>query len=132
MVRQGRFDGCRGCYVSLLEGPEGSPSWVTALRRAGRLTAQRGERDAPAWEGEPGPQRRKRRECMGRSLRVHVPHTEPAVLRTPRGEVSLFTVIATLGAPLEVTADNLAIETFLPIDDESAARLAELDLRSRP
>jgi len=47
-------------------------------------------------------------------------------LRTPLGEVSLFTIIATLGAPLEVTAANLAIETFLPADAESAARLREL------
>jgi transcriptional regulator with XRE-family HTH domain len=47
-------------------------------------------------------------------------------LRTRLGEVRLFTVIATLGAPLEVTAANLAIETFLPVDPESAARLREL------
>jgi transcriptional regulator with XRE-family HTH domain len=47
-------------------------------------------------------------------------------LRTRLGDVSLFTLIATVGAPLEVTAANLAIETFLPIDAESAARLQEL------
>jgi transcriptional regulator with XRE-family HTH domain len=47
-------------------------------------------------------------------------------LRTPLGDVSLFTIIATLGAPLEVTAANLAIETFLPADAESAERLREL------
>ena len=55
--------------------------------------------------------------------------TQPFVsmdLRTPLGEVSLFTVIATLGAPLEVTAANLAIETFLPADTLSAVRLREL------
>jgi hypothetical protein len=47
-------------------------------------------------------------------------------LHTPLGDVSLFTIIATLGAPLEVTAANLAIETFLPADAESAERLREL------
>jgi len=55
--------------------------------------------------------------------------TQPVVsldLDTRLGDVRLFTVIATLGAPLEVTAANLAIETFLPMDPESAARLAEL------
>jgi transcriptional regulator with XRE-family HTH domain len=55
--------------------------------------------------------------------------TQPIVsleLRTRLGDVSLFTIIATLGAPLEVTAANLAIETFLPADAESAARLREL------
>jgi transcriptional regulator with XRE-family HTH domain len=59
--------------------------------------------------------------------------TQPVVsldLRTRLGDVRLFTVIATLGAPLEVTAANLAIETFLPMDDESADRLAELSRRS--
>jgi transcriptional regulator with XRE-family HTH domain len=62
------------------------------------------------------------------------PATQPVVslnLQTRLGDVRLFTVIATLGAPLEVTAANLAIETFLPMDDESAARLAELSGRSR-
>jgi hypothetical protein len=62
------------------------------------------------------------------------PATQPVVslnLRTPRGEVSLFTVIATLGAPLEVSAANLAIETFLPMDERSAARLRELSAKAR-
>lgn len=57
------------------------------------------------------------------------PATQPVVslkLQTPLGHVELYTVIATLGAPLEVTAASLAIETFLPMDPESAARLAEL------
>jgi transcriptional regulator with XRE-family HTH domain len=55
--------------------------------------------------------------------------TQPVVslrLQTAVGEVELFTVIATLGAPLDVTAANLAIETFLPMDPTSAGRLAEL------
>jgi transcriptional regulator with XRE-family HTH domain len=62
------------------------------------------------------------------------PATQPVVsleLQTPLGEVSLFTVIATLGAPLEVSAANLAIETFLPMDERSAALLAELSEKTR-
>jgi transcriptional regulator with XRE-family HTH domain len=62
------------------------------------------------------------------------PATQPVVsldLQTPLGEVSLFTVIATLGAPLEVTAASLAIETFVPMDARSAARLGELGGKSR-
>jgi transcriptional regulator with XRE-family HTH domain len=47
-------------------------------------------------------------------------------LHTRLGDVRLFTLFATLGAPLEVTAANLAIETFLPADAESALRLREL------
>jgi transcriptional regulator with XRE-family HTH domain len=55
--------------------------------------------------------------------------TQPVVslaLRTRLGEVRLFTVIATIGAPLEVTAASLAIETFLPADAASAATLRAL------
>lgn len=57
------------------------------------------------------------------------PATQPVVslrLQTRLGQVELFTVIATIGAPLDVTAASLAIETFLPMNPESAARLAEL------
>jgi transcriptional regulator with XRE-family HTH domain len=57
------------------------------------------------------------------------PAHQPVVtldLRTRAGDVRLFTVIATLGAPLEVSAANLAIETFLPADATSAARLRDL------
>ena len=62
--------------------------------------------------------------------------TQPVVslrLQTPVGEVELFTVIATLGAPLDVTAANLAIETFLPMNvrERSAARRAPIDLTSQ-
>ena len=63
------------------------------------------------------------------------PATQPVIsleLRTPLGPVSLFTVIATLGAPLEVTAANLAIETFLPMDERSATRLGDLSREARP
>jgi transcriptional regulator with XRE-family HTH domain len=47
-------------------------------------------------------------------------------LRTRLGEVRLFTIIATLGSPLEVSAGSLAIETFLPADAESGERLHRL------
>jgi hypothetical protein len=53
-------------------------------------------------------------------------------LQTRLGDVRLFTVIATLGAPLEVTAANLAIETFLPMDTEGAERLRELARTPEP
>jgi hypothetical protein len=57
------------------------------------------------------------------------PAQQPMVtldLNTRLGPVRLFTLIATIGAPLEVTAANLAIETFLPANPESATRLQQL------
>ena len=47
-------------------------------------------------------------------------------LTTRLGAVRLFTVIATLGAPIEVTSADLAVETFLPADATSAALLRRL------
>jgi hypothetical protein len=68
-------------------------------------------------------------ECYLPAEPPRSPATQPVVslrLQTPVGEVELFTVIATLGAPLDVTAADLAIETFVPMDARSAERLAEL------
>ena len=47
-------------------------------------------------------------------------------LRTRLGDLHLLTVIATLGAPLEVSVANLAIEPFVCADPESAERLRDL------
>lgn len=47
-------------------------------------------------------------------------------LKTRLGVVGLHTVIATLGAPLDVGVADLALETFLPVDEASAALLREL------
>jgi transcriptional regulator with XRE-family HTH domain len=47
-------------------------------------------------------------------------------LRHPRGELAMFTTIATFGTPIDVTVEELAIETFFPADAETAQRLAHL------
>lgn len=47
----------------------------------------------------------------------------PIRLRHPEGELSLFTVIATFGTPVDVTVSELAIETFFPADEDTARRL---------
>ncbi|GAA3241790.1 helix-turn-helix transcriptional regulator [Pseudonocardia petroleophila] len=47
----------------------------------------------------------------------------PLRLRHPDGELTLFSTIAVLGAPLDVTLDEVAIESFFPADDATAAYL---------
>jgi len=47
-------------------------------------------------------------------------------LKTRLGVVGLQTVIATLGAPLDVGASDLALETFLPADEDSTTLLRAL------
>ncbi|OEV01755.1 helix-turn-helix domain-containing protein [Streptomyces oceani] len=41
----------------------------------------------------------------------------PLRVRTPTGELSMFTTMATFGAPADVTLSELAIELFYPLDE---------------
>lgn len=50
----------------------------------------------------------------------------PMRLRHPRGELALFTTVATFGTPVDVTVDELALETFFPADGQTAERLRVL------
>lgn len=50
----------------------------------------------------------------------------PVRLRHPRGELAMFTTIATFGTPVDVTVAELALETFFPADAETAHRLQRL------
>src|SRR5690606_41602040 len=47
----------------------------------------------------------------------------PLRLRHPDQELTLFSTVAVLGAPLDVTLDEIAIESFFPADDATAAYL---------
>jgi transcriptional regulator with XRE-family HTH domain len=47
----------------------------------------------------------------------------PLRLRTPAGELSLFSTLTVFGSPVDVTLSELAIEAFFPADEASAAIL---------
>ncbi|MHA6795789.1 MmyB family transcriptional regulator [Pseudonocardia bannensis] len=47
----------------------------------------------------------------------------PLRLRHPDGDLTLFSTVAVLGAPLDVTLEEVAIESFLPADDATAGYL---------
>lgn len=47
-------------------------------------------------------------------------------LRSPTLEVRLFTMLTSIGTALDVTAEEVHIETYFPADDESEARLRAL------
>jgi transcriptional regulator with XRE-family HTH domain len=47
----------------------------------------------------------------------------PLVLRTPAGELRLFSTTTVFGTPLEITLAELAIESFFPADAETARLL---------
>ncbi|MCM6775580.1 helix-turn-helix transcriptional regulator [Nocardia sp. CDC159] len=48
------------------------------------------------------------------------PFEVPLRIRTPLGELSMFSTMATFGAPADVTLAELAIELFYPLDDFTA------------
>ncbi|WP_225728894.1 MULTISPECIES: helix-turn-helix domain-containing protein [unclassified Nocardia] len=54
------------------------------------------------------------------------PFEVPVRIRTPHGELSMFSVMATFGAPADVTLSELAIELFYPLDEFTAAALRGL------
>jgi len=47
-------------------------------------------------------------------------------LRGPTLEVRLFTMLTSIGTPLDVTAEELHIETYFPADDASDAAIRAL------
>jgi hypothetical protein len=51
----------------------------------------------------------------------------PVHLRSERLEVKLFTMLTSIGTPLDVTAEELHIESYFPADDASEAALRALD-----
>lgn len=50
----------------------------------------------------------------------------PLHVRTPVGEMRLLTTIATIGAPFDVTLEELRLETLLPADPETESILRSL------
>ena len=48
----------------------------------------------------------------------------PLRYRTPRAELCFLSITAVIGTPMDVTVEELAIESFYPADDQTAAALA--------
>jgi transcriptional regulator with XRE-family HTH domain len=47
----------------------------------------------------------------------------PLRLRTPGGELRFFSTVTTFGTPVDITVEELSIESFFPADRETADRL---------
>jgi len=50
----------------------------------------------------------------------------PIHLQTPAGEMRLLTTIATIGAPYDITLEELRLETLLPADHETEVMLRQI------
>lgn len=55
--------------------------------------------------------------------RIPVEVVIPTRFRSPHGELSMFSTVATFGAPADITLSELAIESFFPADEHTAAVL---------
>ena len=47
----------------------------------------------------------------------------PLRLRTDGGELRFFSTVTTFGTPVDITVEELSIESFFPADRETAERL---------
>ncbi|QFR02386.1 helix-turn-helix domain-containing protein [Streptomyces phaeolivaceus] len=56
----------------------------------------------------------------------------PMILRLDGRELRLFSTITTFGTPMDITLDEVAIESYYPADTECAAYFEEADGTSRP
>jgi len=83
-----------------------------AALRAEILAGSNGQPEAAA--AEPGP------------LPPVLPPVLPLVLDTPRGRLSFLTTVTVFGAPHDVLASEIAVETLLPADSSTAERLRAL------
>ena len=71
---------------------------------------------------QPGVPAEWRAYAPGRSTAPFI----PVHLRSDRLEVKLFTMMTSIGTPLDVTAEEIHIETYFPADDASEALLRRL------
>ncbi|WP_218125511.1 helix-turn-helix domain-containing protein [Glycomyces harbinensis] len=53
------------------------------------------------------------------------PFALPLRVRSARGDLSMFTTVATFGAPRDITVSELAVELFFPLDEATAAVFRE-------
>lgn len=95
---------------------------MARLRRSLAISADPGIADLLQEMGSlPSPLRRRDRTGAG----VEGVLT-PMVLETSAGRVSMFSTTTVFGTPLDVTLDEVAIESFFPADPMSAERMRRL------
>jgi transcriptional regulator with XRE-family HTH domain len=83
-----------------------------------RLAALHAELDA--YPGAPGPG-----AAQGNAAADHADVVVPLRYRTPGGELSFISFTAVIGTPMDITVEELAIESFYPADDATAQALTQ-------
>ena len=114
----------RGFARHVVDLPEYAAHLVSRLRRQAERSARTGllalVRELTGYCRELGLDPHAQPRGTGVASRIVL----PLRLRHPRaGELALFSTVSVLGAPLDVTLDEVAIESFFPADDRTAAFL---------
>ncbi|RYZ65620.1 MAG: XRE family transcriptional regulator [Proteobacteria bacterium] len=113
--------------------PAGLRPAIVNFEEVAAFTLERARREIAARPNDPrGPEMLARLEAV-----PDLPHARLATAATPGPfltvqlrkngvEASLFSTIATIGTPIDATAEELAIETFFPADEATSALLRRL------
>jgi hypothetical protein len=124
-----------GNVLRLFMHPEGMRTHVVNWESAATSLLHRFERELALRPGDPVLHEvlENAREYPGTGhlgRRPEVPSGSdlliPLHIRTPVGELRLLTTIATIGAPYDVTLEELRLETLLPADPETESILRDL------
>lgn len=100
------------------------PEWrAHLLERLARQVQQHADPDLAALEAElralPAPRTPHRGRVDAAAIAV------PLVIRAGDAELSFISTITVFGTPLDVTLSEIAVESFFPADDATAAFLRE-------
>ncbi len=113
----------RGLRAFVVNWDEVSGTLLDRLRREAMIAPESGElRELlEALEAYPGPAAASREPSVGSSPEVCI---AVHLKKGPR-ELRLFTTLTTLGTPIDVTAQELRIESYFPADDATECWLRE-------
>lgn len=118
--------------------PRGLRPWVVNWEEAGAILIQRLHREAAALGDDPEFRQLLDdifesgdlpREWRLAALESDLPVVMPIHIEHPALELRLHTALTTLGTALDVTLNELKMETFLPVDQETEAALERLCAR---
>lgn len=119
--------------IRLLSHPEGLRRWIVNWDQLGPSLAARLRREVEASprDGEAASLLGDLLDVVDERVAVDPLHSPDLVVpvhyRRGELEIRMFSTLATIGSPLDVTVAELSIELFFPADEQSAQVLRNLD-----
>jgi transcriptional regulator with XRE-family HTH domain len=127
----------RNVLVATLH-PQGLRPWIVNFEEVAAISLERARHEAARWPDDP--EIARVRAVVAEIPDLPPPRALPAsgpfiTVHLRRGDVEarLFTTLATIGTPIDATAEELRIETYFPADEATAAfvrRLASISVHT--